>query len=144
MGRYSAPVKIKTEVKTVTVEKVVYKTKTDTKNQKHRKVIIVDNKKPTGEETKTTTITDDDTLTRKTDKDVAKDDTKKADITKEVTKESGHVTISVLAGTNFTGIPGSGGILYGAQVQRNLIGPVIMGVWGISNGTGGASLGLQF
>jgi hypothetical protein len=143
-GRYTVPVKTKTEIKTVEVQKIVYRTKKDTTDQRKKKIVIVENKQKDGSETKVTTITDDGTTKSIASNDTTKSDDHQKEEKKEIVKESGHLTISALAGTNFTGIPASQGVLYGGIIQRNLIGPVVIGVWGLSSGTGGASLGLEF
>ena len=133
VGRYTAPEKVRVETKIVEVEK-----KTEDKNTKkneHKKVVIVKN--PDG--TTTTTITDDtntDITDHKTD-DIAKSETQ----SKETSKGDNSVTISALAGIN---VLHGGTPIYGGQISKPLLGPVVIGVWGLTNATGGVSLGLRF
>jgi hypothetical protein len=124
-GRWSAPDHIVT--KTVTVEK---KTEDDVK---HEKTTTVEVKQPNGTDT-TTTVTTDDT------EDKERDDTSISQ-TKETSKSSSKLTIAALAGVNVTS-PGT--MIYGGSVSRGLIGPISIGVFGLSNGVGGASIGLSF
>ncbi len=143
-GRYTVPVKVKTEIKTVEVEKIVYKEKKNTTRKNNKTTTIVEHKTKDGDDTITTVIKDNDDTHTVASSDTTKNDNKQKDDKKEVVKESGHLTISALAGTNITGIPASQGIIYGGEIQRNLIGPSVIGIWGLSNGTCGASLGLEF
>jgi hypothetical protein len=136
-GRWTGPEKIKTVVQTVTVEK---KTDDQTKKeQDHKKYTTVEVVSPDGTKTRTTTITDDRGITS-TDKS-----TDNTDITqtksKEVDKSSSKLTMQFLAGMAITapGVP-----IYGLSVSRNILGPVVVGVFGLTNKTGGFSIGLSF
>lgn len=120
-GRYMAPQKIKTEIHTVEVEKEVTKVE-------HKIVKIKENKDGSKE---TIIVTDSSSNQRSKEKD--------SFASKEVTVRD-TLNISVLGGISF---PLSQPVI-GISAQKNLIGPVTMGLWGLSNGTVGASLGLNF
>jgi len=128
-GRWSAPEHVKVVTQTVTVDK-----KTDDET-KHEKVTKVEVKQPNGTDTTTTTIVDD-SEDKSTD-----DSTVSQTTTKESSKSSSKLTISALAGVNITS-PGS--LIYGASISRPILGPVTVGLFGLSNGVGGASVGLTF
>ena len=123
-GRFSAPTKVVTQIKTVEVEKKV----SDTED--HKKVVIV--QQPDG--TKTTTVTDDKSTKQKEDTQVAQESTK------TVTRDSGRTSISALAGLQITG----GVPVYGASLTRNVLGPITLGGFGFTNGLVGVSIGLSF
>lgn len=138
-GYYESPEKIKTETKIVEVESKTKKTDSDTNKHKDTKTTEVI--KPDGTKTITTTVTED--TNRKSDS-TATDDTKKMeDITKEVTKSGSRLNLAILTGVNFSNLT-SNPIIYGGSVSRNLIGPITLGIWGLTNSTAGASIGLQF
>jgi lipopolysaccharide export LptBFGC system permease protein LptF len=141
IGRYTAPEKIKIETKTVEVIKEV-KVKDETETKKKDKTYTkTTDTKPTGEKTETVTIVEKDADKTKTDVTIAKDDNKSTDQIKEVTKSSGHLNLSVLAGVN---VLSPGGMLYGGHITRDILGPINIGIWGLSNGTAGCSVGLTF
>lgn len=142
LGAYLVPTKVVTKVQTVEVEKKTSKDDTKITQKKHRTATIITVKKPDGESTTTTTITDDtgiDKDTKSIDTVVDNKDTKSE---KTVEKTGGNVTISALAGVNPFN-PGNG-IAYGGLIQRDLIGPINFGLFGMSNGMFGLSLGLKF
>ena len=119
-GRYMSPEKIKTEVKTVEVEKIVTKVE-------HKTVKIKENKDGSKE---TIIVTDSkaDTINH----------SRTQDQTKEVTVKD-KLNVSLLAGNS---LPLSAPI-FGASVQKNFIGPVTLGAWVLSNKTAGLSIGLN-
>jgi hypothetical protein len=139
-GYYAAPYKIKTEIKTVEVEKKTDTTQADT--EAHRKTVKVEKTKPDGSKTVTTTTTTD------VDKHVDSMDTdtvsKTTDKSKEVTKSNQPLTVSVLSGVNLTNGLGPATVVYGGAVTKAVLGPITIGVFGLSSGTYGASVGLQF
>ena len=54
-----------------------------------------------------------------------------------------HVSALVGALVNFKPL-GLGPVTYGVAVERRVLGPVFVGVWGLSSGAGGLSLGVGF
>ena len=128
IGRYTVPVKTITVTKTVEVEKKT------SDYQDHKVVTIVDTKKPDGTDTKTTIITDnrDDKTTDDTKTDTSQ--------TKEVSKSSDHLTLSLLAGANVSAL---GTPIYGGMVSKSLLGPINIGAFGMTNKVIGFSLGVS-
>ena len=141
-GYYLAPVKVKTEVKTVEVEKKDTNTVQNEKKDSHKtytKVVIV---KPDGTKQTTTTVTDDKIATQKTDTTQTIDIAKSSDQTKEVTKSSSRLNLSALAGVNVSNP--ANGLLYGVHVSKDILGPISIGLFGLSNGNMGCSVGITF
>lgn len=122
-GHYFSPEKIKTEVRTVEVEKIVTKVV-------HQTITI--HEKPDG--TKDTTIVTDANTNSTTNKE-------SKDATKEVTVSKDRFNISVLAGSTFPLNLSSP--IYGISVNRNILGPLTAGIFGMTNSTVGISLGLN-
>jgi hypothetical protein len=141
-GRFSAPEKVKIETKIVTVEKKVKDTDTTVDKNRHKKVVIVEETKPDGTKTKTTTITDDTTTksdrkTKETDKIAQKEKT-----SKEVISSSAKLTVSAMAGVNLglTNNP----LVYGASVSKTILGPISLGAFYLTPSIVGATIGLSF
>lgn len=126
LGRYNAPIKTITETKVVEVEKK--------KVDEHKDTTTTVIKHPDG-----TT----ETVTHSTDDKHTDDQTSiSKDITKEVINSSGKLAISLLGGANVTNW--ASGPVYGLAVSKSVLGPITGGLWGLSNGTGGVSVGLNF
>lgn len=140
-GYYESPEKIKTVTQTVEVEKKTENKETDVNRDKHRQTTTTETTKPDGTKTKTTTTTEDTTTNKKTDSSSIDDKSKSTEETKEVTKSGKNLNISLIAGAPVLppGIP-----VYGVAVTTSLIGPITTGLWGLSNGIVGASVGLSF
>lgn len=140
-GYYEAPYKIKTEIKTVEVEKKVETSESDTERNKHRKITTIETTAPDGTKTKTTTSTEDTSTSKKTDSSTSDDTSKSTTEKKEIIKTGKTLNIAVLASEHITapGVP-----VYGASVTTTLVGPVTVGVFGFTNGAIGASVGLNF
>jgi len=119
-GRYLTPTKVETKIVTVEVEKKHEETKTKTTTVK----------KPDGT---TTTTTESDTKVDTNTTTNSKSDT-------IVEHKVGTLNISALAGADVT-IPR---LVYGLSVTKSIIGPVTIGLWGLSNKTVGGSIGFQF
>lgn len=140
IGRYASPEKIKTVTQTVEVEKKTDTTQTDLDRDKHKQTTVVEVKQPDGTQTKTTTITEDSTTTKKTDATVADNITTDTKTEKEVTYATSKVTILATYG-----IPLTGGVpAYGGSISKPVLGPVTIGIWGNSSGVAGLGLGLTF
>ena len=119
-GRYSAPEKVRTETVTVEVEKEVVK----------KKKQIVKVKENTDGSKETVIITDTETDEKSRSHSEME--------TKEVTSRS-KFNISVLAGTS---VPIN--MVFGVSATKPILGPIMAGAWGLSNGTVGLSLGINF
>lgn len=121
-GRFLSPEKIVTKTVTVEVEK------TNTKQDS----VVIKVTKPDGTITETTTTkTETETITNTNNK------------TETITQnKKSSLNVNALAGINVTNP--SGGIVFGAHVSKQLLGPISIGLFGLSNGTAGVSVGLQF
>lgn len=139
---YFSPTKVKTETKTVEVIKTVEVEKKDTAKDRKRKLVVIEKKGADGSSEKTTTITDDTSSDTKID--IAKDttDSKATESSKTVERATDKVTISALAGVN--PFHPTDGLTYGGHISKPLLGPVSGGLFGLSSGVFGASLGLTF
>lgn len=141
-GRWLTPVKIKTETKIVTIEKKVEDKKISSTDDKHIKTTITEVHKPDGTQTKTT-VTEDTSVAQLKVDDNKQDDVKStSDTTKTITKESSKLHISALLGVNV--LNPSSGLSYGALVSKDIVGPLNIGLFGLSTGQAGASVGVSF
>ncbi len=133
-GRWTAPVKTVVQIKTVETVKTVTVKDTD----KNQDTTVTEVKKPDGTVTTvthTTTETKTDTKTQTAEKE-------QTDTTKTTTKSTSTLTLSALAGVNVTN-PAQG-MIYGGLISKQVLGPVSIGLFGLSNGTAGASVSLTF
>lgn len=123
VGMYSAKLNVAESKKQT--EKEIEKEVTE-------ETVIIKEKRPDGGEK--TTIT-----TKKETKTVT-NETKNSTSTKGTSKRR-TLTINALAGvsTNDLSKP-----IYGFSVTKEVLGPVTVGAWGLTNGTLGVSLGLSF
>lgn len=125
-GRFLTPVKI--ETKTVEVEKK----QTETDRDKHKDTTTVVTEKPDGTKV-TETRTAEDTKTHR-------DSRTDATTTSDTTKIYGASRLSVAA----LGCISSEKLSYGLSLSKNILGPITAGVWGLTSGTFGVSLGVEF
>lgn len=125
IGRNSVNTDKTTETKTNTQDK------TDTSTHTVTKTVIT--KVPDGTTT-TTTTTDTTQDIKQTDKIIADNTTQ--------TSEKPQITVSLLAATNIVH-PITTPISYGLSLQKQFLG-LSVGVWGLTTGTAGISLGLSF
>lgn len=139
---YFSPTKIKIETKTVEIVKTVEVEKKDTAKDRKRKLTIIEKKESDGSSEKTTVITDD--TSSNTSIDIAKDttDSKAIESSKVTERATDKVTISALAGAN--PFKPTDGLVYGGSITKPLLGPIAGGLFGMSNGVVGASVGLTF
>lgn len=130
IGRFSLPAKVVT--KTVTVEA---KTK-DTDTTNHDKITVTETTRTDGSVTKVTQIQ------KNTTQDTKLTDNKSSDTTKTV--EYNTARWSVMAVATSHPLKGMFTPTYGGEIEYRLIGPIKIGALGLSDGTMGLSLGLQF
>lgn len=105
----------------------VSQTKTEIREVNHTKTIIVTVKEPNGTEKTTTTIDSETKSQTNTSMKIAK---------------SNKTNISLLASNDF-----SNSLIkpvYGLSASRELIGPITVGVFGLTNKTIGISIGINF
>ena len=131
-GRWSVPEKVQIQEKTVKDTKV----DVDLNQNKHEETKTVEVTKPDGTKIKTT-VTKEDTSTNKS---VDKQSDTTIEKEKTVTAQTAKVTISALAGASLSQFTP----VYGASITKPILGPITIGVWGLSNATGGLSIGLTF
>lgn len=130
LGRYSAPEKIKIEEKIVEVIKEVKV------EDKKKDIKIVEVVKPDGTKETTTEIKEREKVV--TNKDTVKEE----EVYKEIIQSSRRVNFGLLFG-----VPLQQGIeytSYGLYANVSIVGPFSLGIWGLSNSTIGASIGLSF
>lgn len=121
-GRWMAPTSIKTDKETSATK--------DT--DKHKVTVITVIEHPDGtKESKTTEVEDTSSTASKNTSD-----------TKDVERSTSKVTISALGGISLLSDPLV--TVFGVSVTKPILGPITAGVWGLSNKTFGASLGLTF
>lgn len=140
-GRYSAPTTVKTETKVVEVDKKKDTKTSETDINKHKETVVKEVTHPDGTKEVITTVTEDTVASRDTKEKSKETKSKDTDITKEVTRSSGRLNISVLAAIDTTQLSTP---VYGLSVTRDVIGPISIGLFGFTNKTIGASLGLSF
>lgn len=111
----------------------------DTKSQKDKDVHTITTttttKDPSGKQV-TTTTTDTTAETRSTKDQV----TKSVDQTSVVMQKQSKLNLSVLGGIDIR----SRTPVYGASITKQFLGPITLGVFGLTNGTVGASIGIDF
>lgn len=138
-GRWSAPEKIKTEIKTVTVENKTDTTKTNSNRDKKTDTTTTKETRPDGTTTETTHTVSETESNKKSTTDQTEQVSTTEDRLKEITMATSKVTISAMYG-----IPVTGGIpAYGGSVSKNLLGPIVIGVWFLTPNALGGSIGLQ-
>lgn len=125
-GRVSAP------TKTVEVDRKQVNTNTD--RDKHKETVVTEVSKPDGTKTTVTKTTED----TKTDRNTTETDVK----SKEVTTNTSKVTVAALVGFRLSDLTKPP--VYGLSVYRPILGPITVGVWGLSDTTLGLSVGLSF
>ncbi len=119
---------------------ITQKTETESKENKvvdkdaHVKTVIIETTNPSGVVQKTTTITAD-TTTVSQDKKATSIDSETV-----TTAKKPMINVSALSGIDFkTKLP-----VYGAAVSKEFLGPVSLGVFGLTNGTLAVSIGISF
>jgi len=143
VGRFTVPERVKIETKTVEVVKTIT-VKDTTKDKKvHKETTIVEVTKPDGTKETTTKVVLDSDLKKDTTTHTNVSDSKSADDKSETTKTGSRLNISVLAGAPVS-LHGLGNFVYGVHVSRDLLGPISVGLFGLSDGVVGGSIGLTF
>jgi hypothetical protein len=130
LGRYTSPSKVIVQTKTVTVEVEKEKQEQNIKTQTTETI------KPDG--TKVISSTTDTSTQTNIDTNINTN----SSTTKETTYAKDGITLSALAGLDVTNP--TRGLIYGASISRPLLGPITTGLWGMTNGTFGVSIGLKF
>lgn len=130
-GRYSVPKNTQDEIKESTTQ-----TK-DLEKDKHKKIVTVEVDSKDGGKQITTTTTEDTATKVDTTKDKITDKT-------ESTETGGStLNISVLGALHPSFFGGDNNLVYGGAITKQLIGPLTLGVFGLSSGVVGVSFGLN-
>jgi len=134
LGRFTVPAKVITKVQAVTVEKDA--TQTDTNINTHKVVTKHEIDKPDGTKDITTVVTDtaDDTQNSVS----LKDKSSILDQSTIIVKSSHTVNFYALGAYDFSHNEPA----FGAHVSTDLVGPLQVGLFGLTNGTLGCSIGL--
>jgi len=140
LGRYTVPEK-KIEEKKTTEDKTKDVTK-EKKQKKHKKTHIVKEEKTAPDGSKTVvTIIDHDTKTdTSSDSKTAIEGHKTTEDKVITVRGDSKVTLSALGGIDIL----SGKPIYGASLTKPVLGPLTLGIFGLSNGSVGASIGFTF
>jgi len=141
-GRYLTPVKVKVETKTVEVIKTVKVKVKDTAKQKRKESLITEITYPDGRKERVIKVVENDDEHTTTDTAVNSEKDLSKTTSKEVVKNSSRLNVSALGGVDFS--KGYAQPVFGASVTKDIIGPVSIGIWGLSNGSVGASVGVSF
>lgn len=139
-GRYTVPEKVRVETKIVEVEKKSTENVADVKTREKKTEVTKVVAKPDGTKETTTTVIYDNSKENDHKTDTTDTVAKSQDKTKEVTHASDKVTVSALIGANIR----SPGMVYGASITKPILGPLAVGLFGLSDGTCGGSIGLTF
>ena len=142
-GRYFVPAKVTTKTEIKEVEKIVEKrVEVEKKTRKNDKTtIIVEITKPDGTKEKRTMIVDKG----ETNIDLSKDFSSERETKKDVSSETVVDTTKNWQANGLVGINiDTKTEIYGLQVERRLFGPLKVGVFGMTNKTVGASIGVEF
>jgi len=136
VGRYTVPTKV--IEKTHNDQETTKNKNTNVKEKKDRKKTTVITKKPNGEVV--TIITDETTQDKDSSTKTNSDTKKESDTFKEIVKAS-PLNISALMGANLSSKEFQQ--IYGLSVNKQLIGPITVGIFGFNNGTLGVSVGIN-
>lgn len=151
-GRFSAPTKVRVETKTVEVKTAITE-QTATASQareddEDHETDVTETVKPDGTrvvETRMIAKTRTREEAQESHESVRIDQVaREQDKVKEVTRSRAALQVDLLAGAQVSLSSGLGPMVYGVHVSRELFGPVTVGLFGMSNGTAGVSVGLRF
>lgn len=144
-GRYTAPEKVveKEKIKVQTVEvvkEVIKEVKVENKNVNTRTRVV---EYPDGRKETITEVIDRTTVGTNTDTNT---DSNSSSTTE---KEKEKITINKKPDWKFTGLAGVeisdfGTPIYGGMVEKRILGPISVGVWGLSDKTVGGAISIEF
>lgn len=151
-GRFTAPAKVvQTKEKTTTSEQTKEQTTNasqDAERNRHIERTTTEITKPDGTREVVTKVTEDSSTSRSsqstTDNRQESSQASSEKSSKEITYGRDKVTIAALGGVSISFANGFGAPVYGAIISKPILGPITVGIWGLSNGVGGAAIGLTF
>lgn len=139
-GRWTAPVHI--EIKTVEVEKKSETQATDVDKDARVETTVTEETKPDGTKTVITQKVVENNVNKETEVTKTDENVKNSSQITESGSKS-KVTISALAGFKPSDL--TSGPSYGMSVTRPILGPITLGLFGLTNpGVYGVSVGLTF
>lgn len=141
-GRYSVPERVKIETKIVEVEKKTSDKNSEAERNKKKTTETKETVKPDGTRETTTKTTEETEVSKKNNEHSTDETSKNSESSKEVISGQSKTSLNVLAGIKVSDI--TGGLIYGVSVTKPILGPISIGVWGLTNSTIGASVGLLF
>lgn len=145
VGKYTIPAKVvvKTEEKIVTKEVIKWKEKKVKNESKDKEVVIIEIKYPDGTVRKEKRIVDKGTLRIDYSKEGSKESTKteerKTEVSQINSKYDWHVS-GMVSPKDFS----KDSIEYGLSVERRILGPFYLGIYGTTNRSFGGLLGVSF
>jgi membrane glycosyltransferase len=143
-GRFTTPERVKIQKEIVEVEKKTKDTSTEAERSKRKETTVREVIHPDGTKETITTIIEDSDTRKKSDTRETQEVARKETETKEVEKSKGKLTLSALAGSKVSLSEGVSPLIYGGHISKEVLGPVSLGVFGLSNGIAGVSIGLSF
>jgi len=139
-GRYTAPTKTLITEKTQTSAQISAQSATLSDADTQTETTVTTIEKPTGEKETVTHITKDtEAASKRVAESVASSQTS-TESTKTIENAAGKVTLSALAGYSIHDL---GSPVYGGSVSKQILGPISVGVWGLSTGVFGVSVGVS-
>lgn len=141
-GRYSVPERVKIETKIVEVEKKTSDKNSEAERNKKKTTETKETVKPDGTRETTTKTTEETEVSKKNNEHSTDETSKNSESSKEVISGQSKTSLNVLAGVKANDI--TGGLIYGVSVTKPILGPISIGIWGLTNSTIGASVGLLF
>lgn len=142
LGWYVTPAKTITVTKTVEVEKSTKDKDTEAERNKHKETTVTEVVKPDGTKETTTKTVEDTSTAKKSNESYTSESSTSNSTSKEISREKASVTISALAGVKLTDLVAPP--VYGVSVTKSILGPIVVGVFGLTNSTMGCSIGLSF
>lgn len=149
-GRYSVPESMQLETRSVEADQ---KTENEVRlesvtidQDRHREVMVTELVKPDGtRETTTRTVTDSQAkhIASSVQENVRTETASKDSTVIKTVQARSSLELSLLVGAAVSLSSGVGPLIYGLHVSRPLLGPIVMGLWGASNGVAGVSIGLR-
>lgn len=138
IGRWAAPEKVVVKKEIVEVEKKTDSSSSEANKQKDTETHIIEH--PDG--TKETVITTHENWEKNHSDNSSSISSSSEKDSKEVTNSRSKVTISAMGGVNLDSLIGPP--ILGVSATKPILGPITVGLWGLSNKTLGASVGLTF
>ncbi len=143
-GRYTTPERIKIEKVIVEVEKKTKDSNTDAERNKRRETTTREVTHPDGTKEVITTVVETTETSKKSNTHETDKISKKEKDSKEIVKNSNTFNLSLLTGAKLPSGGSLSPLIYGGHITKQILGPINVGVWGLSDSTGGVSLGLSF